>query len=68
MPRELGVDVDNMHVAFGRVPDDGLVVLASGGVGLDVDAQRAVEFQLQAVVFVSICALLLHEGAGMRLT
>lgn len=46
MPRELGVDVDDMHVAFGRVPDDGLVVLASGGVGLDVDAQRAVEFQL----------------------
>jgi hypothetical protein len=53
MPRELGVDVDDMYVALGRVPNDGLVVLASGGVGLDVNTQRAVEFQLQAVMVVS---------------
>jgi hypothetical protein len=54
MPRELGVDIDDMYVALGRVPNDGLVVLASGGVGLDVDAEGAVELQLQAVMVVSI--------------
>lgn len=54
MPRELGVNVDNMYVALGGVANDGLVVLASRGVSLDVNAEGAVELQLQAVMVVSM--------------
>ena len=58
MPRELGVNVDNMYVALGGVANDGLVVLASRGVGLDVNAEGAVELQLQAVMVVSMYCVL----------
>jgi hypothetical protein len=68
MPRELGVDIDDMHVALCRVANDGLVVLASGGVGLDVDTQRAVEFQLQADVVVSTACYFRTMRQGCKLT
>lgn len=45
---ELGVDVDNVHIALCRVPDDGFVVLACCGVGFDVNAEGAVEFEFEA--------------------
>lgn len=49
LPRELGVDVDNVHVALCSVSDDGFVVLPGSLVSFDVDAECAVEFQLQSV-------------------
>ena len=58
MPRELGVNVDDVYVALGGVANDGLVVLASRGVGLDVNAEGAVELQLQAVMVVSMYCVL----------
>ena len=48
MPRELGINVDNMHIALRRVSDDGFVVLACCRVGFDVDAECAIEFELQS--------------------
>jgi hypothetical protein len=47
VPRELGVNVDHVHIALGRIPDYSLVILARRLVRLDVDAERAVQFQLQ---------------------
>ena len=58
MPRELGVNVDDVYVALGGVANDGLVVLASRGVSLDVNAEGAVELQLQAVMVVSMYCVL----------
>ena len=55
MPRELGIDVYDMHVSLCGVADDGLVVLAGSGVGFDVDAERAVELEFQSGLHVSIC-------------
>lgn len=43
VPRELGIDCDDVYVALGGVPDDGFVVLARCRVGLDVDAEGAVD-------------------------
>lgn len=46
--RELGVDLYNMDIALCRVPDDGLVVFSRRLVRLDVNAERAVEFEFQS--------------------
>lgn len=54
--RELGVDVDDVHIALCRIPNDGLVVLACCSIGLDIDAEGAVQFQLESVRQVSACA------------
>lgn len=51
MPRELGIDVDDVHIALCCVADDGLVVLACCRVGFYVDAECAVEFELETVVY-----------------
>ena len=45
MPGELGVDVDNMYVSLCGVADNGFVVFAGRGVGFNIDAERAVEFE-----------------------
>lgn len=55
VPRELGIDVDHVHIALCRIPDDSLVVLARCLVGFDIDAECAVELQLE-----SVCALLVR--------
>lgn len=47
--RELWIDVDDVDVAFCGVADDGFVVCACCGVGFDVDAEGAVEFEFQPV-------------------
>lgn len=46
VPREFGVDVDNVHIALCGIANDGFVVLASCWVGFNVDAECAVEPQL----------------------
>jgi hypothetical protein len=38
MPRELGIDIDDMHVSLGRIPYHGFVVLARRLVCFDVYA------------------------------
>jgi hypothetical protein len=38
-----------MYVALCRVPDDGFIVLARRLVSFNIDAQRAVEFELQSM-------------------
>lgn len=48
MPRELGIDIDNMHVALGRIPNHSLVVLARRLIRLDIDAQRAIQLELES--------------------
>lgn len=53
---ELGVDVYDVHVSLCGVANDGLVVLASSGVGFDVDAEGTVELEFQSTMSVSICA------------
>jgi len=62
VPRELRIDVDNMHVSLCRIAHDRLVVFAGGGVGFDVDAEGAVELKLQSGVQVSMCVYLRTEG------
>lgn len=54
VPRELGIDVYDMYVALGGIANDSLVVLAGRRVGLDVDAEGAVELELQSKILVSI--------------
>jgi hypothetical protein len=48
VPRELGVDVDDVHITLCGIPDDGFVVLAGCWIGFDVDAEGAVELELQS--------------------
>jgi len=55
VPRELRINVDNVHIPLCRIAYDSLVVFASSGVGFDIDAEGAVELELQSVVEVSIC-------------
>jgi len=50
VPRKLRIDIDNMHIPLCRIAHDSLVVLAGSGVGFDVDAESAVEFELQSGV------------------
>jgi hypothetical protein len=38
VPREFGIDIDDMHVSFRRVANDGFVVLARRRVRFDVYA------------------------------
>jgi hypothetical protein len=54
VPRELGIDVYDMYVALGGIANDSLVVLAGRRVGLDVDAEGAVELELQSKILVNI--------------
>lgn len=49
VPRELGVNIDNVHIALCGIPNDSFVVLAGCGVGFDVDTECAVKLQLQTV-------------------
>ena len=54
MPRELGIDVYDMYVALGGIANDSLVVFAGRRIGLDVDAEGAVELELQSKILVNI--------------
>ena len=45
---ELGVDVDDMNVALCRVTNDSFVVLARRSIGLDINAEGAVEFEFES--------------------
>ena len=47
VPRDLGINVDNVEVSFLAVPDNRLVVYACA-VGLHIDSQRPVDLELQA--------------------
>jgi hypothetical protein len=38
-----------MHIALFGIPDHGLIVLARGAVGLDVDTECAVDFEFEAI-------------------
>jgi hypothetical protein len=53
MSRELGIDINNMHIALCRIPDNSFIVLSSCGISFDIDTESAVEFQLQSVSIVS---------------
>lgn len=48
-PRELRIDIDDMDVAFLIIPYDRLIEGAGFPVGLDIDAQTAVQPELQSV-------------------
>jgi len=37
-----------MHIALCRIPNNGFVVLACCSIGLDINTQRAVEFQFES--------------------
>ena len=52
--RKLGINVDDVHIALGRIPNDGLVVLPRCRVSFNIDAECAVELELQSVVHVSM--------------
>lgn len=43
-----------MYVALGGIANDSLVVFARRRIGLDVDAEGAVELELQSKILVSI--------------
>lgn len=45
MPRELGINIDHMHIPLRRIPDHSLVVHARRCVGFDIDAQGSVHLQ-----------------------
>lgn len=49
MARELRIDIHDMYVSLSGIPDDSFVVLARRRVSLDIDAQRSVDLELQAV-------------------
>jgi hypothetical protein len=63
VPREFGIDVYNVHVALGGIANDSLVVFAGRRIGLDVDAEGAVELELQSRIHISICASLHMEDS-----
>lgn len=52
MPRKLGIDVDDMHIALRCISNDGFIVLSRCDVGFDIDAESTVEFELQSVVHI----------------
>ena len=64
MPGEFGVNVHNMHISLCSVADHGLVVLAGGWVGFDIDAEGAVELEFQPELLVSNYAQPLFQGFG----
>lgn len=43
-----------MHVSLGCIANDSLVVLASGRVSFDIDAEGTVEFEFQSTIAVSL--------------
>lgn len=66
MAGELGIDVDDVDVAFCGIADHGFVVGAGCGVGLDVDAEGAVEFEFEAEGGMSWFCCLGGRGKGVN--
>lgn len=60
LAREFGVDVDNMHISLGRIADNSFVVFAGCWICFNVNAESAVELELQSEMSVSINLSLLQ--------